>query len=203
MKKNLILILAFIFLISLPFQENGQEELKHTPPVTGHVPGMANIHGIKTDHSFDPPSSNPEDWELLNNGNPIVHHSQTIGQRKIDPVGFYLTENNLALFYNDAWSEYDKYFKIYGERGYSGSRTQAGSLMAFDEYWNLRDYYDNPVFDEPQRAWQGRDRTNPYALVWHPEHELFYCFYGDFAEGGDNDKYPGRRVWVWQNQRIW
>ena len=193
-KKSLFLLLVILFILGIAYQNADRDNFGFSPPVTGQVPGMANIHGIETDHSFDPPSTNPDDWEILNDGNPIVHHSQTIGGRKIDPVGFYLTQNNLALFYNNAWSEYDKYFEIYGERGYSGSRTQAGSLMAFDEDWNLRDYYDNPVFDEPQRAWQGRDRTNPYALVWHPDHEVFYLFYGDFAEGGDNDKYPGRRA---------
>lgn len=153
-----------------------------------HIEGTANIHGIATDHSRDAPPLDPDDWEILNDNQPIVHHSETIGERKIDPVGFYLSDNNLSLFYNSGWDSWDDW-----ERG--TSTNQAGSLYAFSDDFSVKqDYHDNPVLNEPQRKWQGRNRTNPYALVWHPKDEYFYCYYGDFAEGADNDLYPGRRA---------
>ena len=194
MKRILFLLFLIPFLVSLPENKKSGEVLTFTPPLTGIIDGMVNIHGVKNDTTLSPPSLNPGDWEILNNGKPVVHHSQTVGERKIDPVGFYLTENNLALFYNSGWDNYDRWFELRDERGYAGSTNQAGSLIAFNDNWNIKDYHDNPVFDQPQRKWQGRNRTNPYALVWHPVHEMFYCFYGDFAEGGDNDLYPGRRA---------
>jgi hypothetical protein len=194
MKRLLFLLFLLPFLVSLPDSKKTEDVITFTPPLTGSIEGMVNIHGIENDTTVTPPSLNPDDWEILNDGKPIVHHSQAIGGQKIDPVGFYLTENNLALFYNSGWDSYDRWFELRDERGYAGSTNQAGSLIAFTDNWNIKDYHNNPVFDQPQRNWQGRNRTNPYALVWHPKHEVFYSFYGDFAEGGDNDLYPGRRA---------
>lgn len=178
--------------------ENGGEN--DTPfkfsfvPVIKDVKGMANIHGAPTDHTLPPPSEDPDDWQILNNGKPVVHYKEVIGERKIDPVGFYLAENNLALFYNSGWANYERWYQIREERGYRPATTQAGSLIAFDEKWNFKDFAGNTVLDNPQRNWQGSNRTNPYALVWHPDHQVYYCFYGDFANNADNDLYPGRRA---------
>jgi len=164
--------------------------------VVGDVKGCYNVHGIKDDESLNPPSLNQDDWELLSGTHdPIVHHSETVGERKIDPVGFYLSKSGLNLFYNSGWRNYERWFELREERGYRGATNQAGSLFAFnDDFSKKKEHPESPVLDQPQRNWQGRNRVNPYALVYHEIEKQFYCFYGDFAEGGDCDKYKGRRA---------
>jgi len=194
--KNLLFLIFIVLLLiygllSFFQKDHSAKELTFTA-VIGECDDCYNINGMERKGEVRPPSLDPNDWEIITDTHePVVHHSATIGQRKIDPVGFYMTENNLALFYNSGW---EKYFDV--EREYrSGEATnQAGSLIAFSDNWEFEDYWPNPVLSEPQENWQGRNRVNPYALVYHPHYEVFYVFYGDFAPGGDCDKYPGRRA---------
>lgn len=158
-------------------------------PVIGTCSDCVNIHGMQSTSTGNPPPLTG--WELLEKDGSIdiVPWYESTGKRKIDPVGFYQTENTLALFYNSSPAgDYSDW------AGHPHSTSQDGSLIATKDMLNWHNYEGNPVLNEPQYNWQGRNRTNPYALVWHPEDELFYTFYGDFAEGGDNDKYPGRRA---------
>lgn len=166
------------------------------PSVTGEVSGMYNVHGVTDDATLSPPSLDPDDWELVNSGAPIVSHLDVIGKRKIDPVGFYLEQGaseNLGLLYNSGWDDYADY--RHGTTGITREATnQAGSLIGFDSSFSFVDFNTNPVLSWPQYAWQGRNRVNPYALVYYPPEQMFYCWYGDFAPGGDGDKYNGRRA---------
>ncbi len=158
-------------------------------PLIGTCDDCVNIHGMESTSTGTPPPLTG--WELpeVNGSIDIVPWHETTGKRKIDPVGFYQTENNLALFYNSSPAgDYANW------AGRPHSTSQDGSLIATKDMLKWENYERNPVLNEPQYNWQGQNRTNPYALVWHPEDELFYTFYGDFAEGGDNDKYPGRRA---------
>ena len=186
--KNILFILAACLLILFTFlPENSEYSFE---PVIGECDDCVNIHGMKSTGTGNPPPLNG--WKLLDkNGSiDIVHYTETTGERKIDPVGFYFTENNLALYYNSSPSgNYDTW------EGRPYATSQDGSLIAFsDDFIKHENYEGNPVLNEPQYKWQGQNRTNPYALVWHEEHQTFYTFYGDFAEKGDNDKYPGRRA---------
>ncbi len=158
-------------------------------PIIGTCSDCVNIHGMESTSTGNPPPLTG--WELLEKDGSIdiVPWYETTGKRKIDPAGFYQTENNLALFYNSSPAgDYRNW------AGHPHSTNQDGSLIATKDMQYWQNYEGNPVFNEPQYNWQGRNRTNPYALVWHPEDERFYTFYGDFAEGGDNAKYPGRRA---------
>uniref|UniRef100_UPI003A849287 hypothetical protein n=1 Tax=Marinospirillum sp. TaxID=2183934 RepID=UPI003A849287 len=141
-------------------------------------------------------SLNPDDWEIITDPHdPVVSHLDVVGKRKIDPIGFYMNEaGGLSLFYNSGWADYTRFSEIHRERGYRPASNQTGSLLSFAPDWSFEDYPDNTVLDRPQLNWQGTNRVNPYALVWHPHHEVYYSFYGDFAPGGDCDKYPGRRA---------
>lgn len=193
-KADRVVIVGALALVALAFAARANagedDEVLFSPPVTGQLDGRANIHGVQTDESYPPPSLDPEDWEILNDGDPIVHHSQTIGKRRIDPVGFYLTADNLALFYNSGWDDYTRWFEV------GGSRTQAGSLMAFDADWLPQDYHNNPVLDEPQTAWQGENRTMPMALWYDEQRERFYVLYGDQAESWHSNYRGGRALGI-------
>ena len=181
-------VLALMVVMSV--LEANADDVIFSPPITDQLNGMANIHGIKTDESYPAPSLNPEDWEILNNGDPVVHHTQTVGKRRIDPVGFYLTESGLALFYNSGWDDYTRWFEV------GGSRTQAGSFMVFDDNWLPTDYEDNPVLNEPQSAWQGENRTMPMALWYDEQRERFYVLYGDQAESWHENYRGGRALGI-------
>jgi len=183
--------------VSEPEEPEPEQEWKPSfEVVVGDVKGCYNVHGITDDQSLEPPSLKEEDWEIITDThNPVVHHSETVGGRKIDPVGFYLSKSGLNLFYNSGWDNYDRWFELREERGYRGATNQAGSLFSFsDDFSKKKEHPESPVLDQPQRNWQGRNRVNPYALVYHEIEKQFYCFYGDFAEGGDCDKYKGRRA---------
>ena len=192
--KNLLFtlfisLLMIYSLLSLFQNDQLKNEINFTP-VIGKCNDCVNIHGMKSNSTGNPPPLSG--WKLLekNDSIDIVHYSETTGKRKIDPVGFYLTENNLALYYNSSPAgNYDDW------AGHPHATTQDGSLISFSEdLMYHKNYEGNPVLNEPQYNWQGKNRTNPYALVWHEDHQTFYTFYGDFAEKGDNDKYPGRRA---------
>ncbi len=187
---SLFISLSLLTLLLSLFQNDEPEKEFTYSPIIGECDDCVNIHGMKSVSRGNPPGM--EGWTLLekNGSIDLVHYSETTGKRKIDPVGFYMSEHNLALFYNSSPAgNYDDW------AGHPHSTTQDGSLISFsDDFTDHKNYTGNPVLNEPQYNWQSKHRTSPYALVWHEKDEVFYTFYGDFAEGGDNDKYPGRRA---------